>query len=580
MHAKIQSSVSSEGDRRRFGPSSSVARPVFRFTGHERVTALAWLSDQVPDQFIAEQIAERLHVETGRRVALVTLRQTGAVQFGGGPNGQHLNGHANGVAHPENNGWGWVNRQAGLAAFLPGVDGAVARYQVDLTPEQVEAGAFSSTVTELRQKFHYVLLNVASDAPCALLIESLLHADRAFLFLQATSHDLYHRELLLRVLRGHPKADALDIKMIICRAQGEDHTNELLKQMGDTVHGFVHSCPPPALAHDLTHWGEKHFLADIRRIAREIGHCRVGLALSSGGARGLAHIGVIQVLEENGIEIDVIAGCSMGSYVGSVWAYGYDGVSMERLSREVEKRWGLFELIDPFILPRQGFLRGEKVKRRLKRSIGDVHFSELVRPLRIVATNLATLERAVISSGEVAAAVHASSAIPGACVPVELGGETYIDGGIADPLPVDVLEEMGVERIIAVNTIPTAAYLRRRYELEKERAAQRRKQPNRLKLLVNKYLNYFAPGNVLDTILRSFHGAQMRVAEMSCLHADVVLRPLSFDGRWHDFRRPGKYIILGRREAEEHLDEIKALVSQKESAYEPQLAQDTVASAT
>jgi NTE family protein len=319
------------------------------------------------------------------------------------------------------------------------------------------------------------------------------------------------------------------------------------------------------------------FHADIRRLAREIGHCRVGLALSSGGARGLAHIGIIQVLEENGIEVDVIAGCSMGAYVGAVWAYGYDGIFMERLAREVEKRWGLFELIDPFILPRQGFFRGEKVKRRLQRSIGGAHFSELARPLRIVATNLATLERVVFSSGEVAAAVHASSAIPGACVPVELGGERYLDGGIADPLPVDVLEEMGIERIIAVNTIPTAAYLRIRHEMEREHAALRRKRRNKVKALFNKYLNYFAPGNILDIILRSFHGAQMHVAEMSCLRADVVLRPLSFDGRWHDFRRPGKYIALGRREAEEHLDEIKALVTQKETAHEPEPAQDPVA---
>src|SRR6185436_5984684 len=192
-------------------------------------------------------------------------------------------------------------------------------------------------------------------------------------------------------------------------------------------------------------WADENFHADIRRLAREIGRCRVGLALSSGGARSLAHIGVIQVLEENGIEFDVIAGCSMGAYIGAVWAFGYDGLRMERLAREVENRWGVLQLIDPFILPRQGFLRGEKVKRRLKQSIGDAHFSELVRPLRIVATNLATLERTVFSNGEVAEAVHASSAIPGACIPVNIEGESYIDGGIADPLPVDVLEEMGIE---------------------------------------------------------------------------------------------------------------------------------------
>ncbi len=388
---------------------------------------------------------------------------------------------------------------------------------------------------------------------------------------------MYSRDLLLRELDWRPLATRSNLRTIICRNKGEDYSNGLLKGMGRAVDGFVHGCPTSSAAEGLRRWPDRDFNSDIRRLAREVGHRRVGLALSSGGARGLAHIGVIQVLEENGIEVDVIAGCSMGSYIGAVWAYGYDGVAMERLSREVEHRWGLFELIDPFVLPRQGFLRGEKVKARLKRSIGDVHFSELVRPLRIVATHLASLDRVVFSAGEVAQAVHASSAIPGACVPVEVDGELYIDGGIADPLPVDVLEEMGIERIIAINTIPTPAYLRTRLELERERDARRGKKTNPFRGFVNRYLNYFAPGNVLDTILRSFNGAQMQVAEHSCQFADVVLRPLSFDGRWHDFRRPGKYIAIGRREAEEHLEEIKALVNRKEPTYEVSIAHHSLA---
>jgi hypothetical protein len=136
---------------------------------------------------------------------------------------------------------------------------------------------------------------------------------------------------------------------------------------------------------------------------------------------------------------------------------------------------------------------------------------------------------------------------------------------------------MGIERIIAVNTIPTPAYLRYRHELEKERQIRRGKRTNKLKALLNQYFNYFAPGNVLDTILRSFNGAQMRVAEESCRHADLVLRPVSFDGRWHDFRRPGKYIAIGRRETEEHLHEIKALVNRKEPAYEIRAAHHALA---
>jgi hypothetical protein len=299
-----------------------------------------------------------------------------------------------------------------------------------------------------------------------LLTDCLLESDRTFLLLQPTADNLYYRDLLDRELKAHPSHEGFNLKAIVCRERGEEHFNEVLKENADRVQGFIHGCPTPAEAIEVGGWRDRDFNADIRRLAREVTHRRVGLALSSGGARSLAHIGVIQVLEENGIEVDAIAGCSMGSYVGAVWAFGNDGETMERLAREVEHRWGLLELIDPFILPRQGFLRGEKVKRRLKQSIGDVHFSELVRPLRIVATNLGSLEATVFSTGEVATAVHASSAIPGACVPVKVGEEMYVDGGISDPLPVDVLQEMGIEKIIAVNTIPTPAYLRCRMEME------------------------------------------------------------------------------------------------------------------
>ena len=117
-----------------------------------------------------------------------------------------------------------------------------------------------------------------------------------------------------------------------------------------------------------------------------------------------------------------------------------------------------------------------------------------------------------------------------------------------DPLPVDVLEEMGVERIIAVNTIPTPAYLQCCLEMEREQEEMRRHRHNLLRFL-NQHLNYFARGNILDVMMRAVHGAQIRVAEEACRRADVVLRPLAIDARWYEFDKPGKYIALGRRAA-------------------------------
>src|SRR6187200_1598913 len=119
MHVKIQSSVASTGDRRRLVSASAVARPDFRFTGHERVFALAWLSDRVPDQFIAEKLAESVHAETGRRVALLTLKQEGVVHFGDSAINGKLNSGPNGSRKNGLPGWGWVDEQNRLAGFLP-----------------------------------------------------------------------------------------------------------------------------------------------------------------------------------------------------------------------------------------------------------------------------------------------------------------------------------------------------------------------------------------------------------------------------------------------------------------------------
>lgn len=561
MNAQIHS-LSPEAERRRILlPWSRSRSPVLPPTKPDRVVTVCAASAHLPTEFISETFSHTLRAETGSSVLLLHLAAPGARYS--------LAAWSDARAQ--------INGEFGLAGQIETTEGGVAILRLQPPASFEDEEVLSSLVSHCAVHFQHLVLHASHDVVPSLLLKCLVESDRVFLLIQPKAEDLYTRDLLLRGLQALPRGDRVNVRTIACREKSEEHHNALLKQMGGAIHGFIHGCPTLAAAQGIRRWPDRDFNSDIRRLAREVGHRRVGLALSSGGARGLAHIGVIQVLEENGIEVDVVAGCSMGSYIGAVWAAGYDGVAMERQARELEHRWGLFDLIDPFILPRQGFLRGEKVKQRLKRAIGDAHFSEVVRPLRIVATHLATLDRVVFSSGEVAAAVHASSAIPGACVPVEVEGELYIDGGIADPLPVDVLEEMGIERIIAINTIPTPAYLRTHLEMSRERDSRRGRKTNQLKAFLNRYLNYFAPGNVLDTIMRSFNGAQMQVAEHACQFADVVVRPLSFDGRWHDFRRPGKYIAIGRREAEAHLEEIKALVNRKEPTYEVPITHHSMA---
>jgi predicted acylesterase/phospholipase RssA len=149
-----------------------------------------------------------------------------------------------------------------------------------------------------------------------------------------------------------------------------------------------------------------------------------------------------------------------------------------------------------------------------------------------------------------------------------------------DPLPVDVLREMGVAHVIAVNVIPTPDRIRSGLRAGREP----RRHPEfgvrklfRKLLPVNQELNYFARGNLLEILLRSIYGAQIRIAEASCLQADLVLRPDICDDRWVDCRNPGKFIALGRAVAEQHLEEIKALVAAGEETHEQELAPEAMA---
>jgi NTE family protein len=551
-----------------------------------QIVTLAFLSKQLPAATISEQVARSLCSETDGNVVLVrfTTQEGSLVTTRPGLPAPEF--FLNGEFHMPSR----VNKTiGGFYSVTLGIKDA----------EPPSPAGIASLVSHLSRHFRHVLIEtLASDQPIPWLIDLLVQSDIGYLFLPPTSEAVSHLDTVIREVcsvndlasrrnceiisaaRGDARSTTVQLKPIGCVPVGGPTRgfDLLAPSMPCPLHLFVRDCQIDARP-DLPPTAP--FNADIRRLAREIAGRLVGLALSSGAAKGFAHIGVIQVLEENGIDVDVVAGASMGAYVGSIWAHGSEGPELERIAREMEGRWALWTLIDPVFPPRQGFLRGYAVKKRLMRSIGDSHFSEMVRPLRVVAGNLATLERVVFSSGEVAEAVHASVAVPGICVPITIGHETYIDGGIVDPLPVDVLREMGVSRVIAVDVIPTPDRIRMGLQLERELAQNnvgRLRKFFHKTLPLNQQLNYFAPGNLFEILMRSIQAAQIRVAEASCQMADVVLRPDIGSDRWGDCAKPGRFIALGREIALRHLAEIKELVARKEpGSYEREFTAESVA---
>jgi NTE family protein len=277
------------------------------------------------------------------------------------------------------------------------------------------------------------------------------------------------------------------------------------------------------------------------------------LALSSGAARGLAHIGVIQVLEENGIEVDAVAGSSMGAYVGALWAAGRSGRELETFAAEIGGPRDLWRRLDLAIPPVRGLIRGHGVRRRLAEGLDHATFAGLKRRLFVVAADLDTLQRRVFTEGDVAEAVHASAAIPGLCVPVEINGHRYGDGGVVDPLPVGVLRSAGCDRVIAVNVLPSVS------DVAQGLTATPPRRPGGLLGRINRSVNVFAAGNVVEVLRRSVFSAQIRLAEESERQADVNIQVSLPSSRWHDYHRHASYIALGRDAAAGVLPALLAL---------------------
>ncbi len=294
---------------------------------------------------------------------------------------------------------------------------------------------------------------------------------------------------------------------------------------------------------------------------------KLGLALSSGGARGLAHVGVLQVLEENGIEIHAIAGSSMGAYVGSLWAAGFSGAKLGELAAEMQDRRTLWRLADPIVPPVKGLFRGLKAKAHLERSLEELKFEDLERELFVVTLDIDTKERVVISKGRISDAVHASCAMPGIIAPVVLDGRRCVDGGVVDPVPVGVLKKYShVDRILAISVIPTFQDVEKgvcKNEHEEPRSIFRRMMSG-----MNQHVNLMAPGNAIDTFRQSIRAAQIRIAHDSVKGADLCLRPQHFYAPWHDYSNFTRFIEAGRKVATDNLDAIRALLNEDPQTHE------------
>ena len=194
---------------------------------------------------------------------------------------------------------------------------------------------------------------------------------------------------------------------------------------------------------------------------------KIGLALSGGGARGLAHIGVLKVLEQEGIPVDFLAGTSMGGVIAAAYASGLSVDYIEKEALRMGRLRNLITLLDRS-LPRRGLVEGQKVQEYLTTHLGDKTFEEMKIPLSLVAVDLISGQEVVLNSGSVVDAVRATVSLPGVFAPFRLGDYLLMDGGVLNNLPADVVRHTGADVVIAVDVSTGVNGLSRLLEVEQQ----------------------------------------------------------------------------------------------------------------
>jgi NTE family protein len=301
----------------------------------------------------------------------------------------------------------------------------------------------------------------------------------------------------------------------------------------------------------------------VRRIAREVGDCLVGLVLGVGVGYGFCHIGVLKVIEEEKIPIDVIAGSSVGALIASLWAIGKTSDEILEITKEfkVPKQiWGLVDLT----FPRLGFIKGNKMYRFFKKHLGNKTFYDARLPLKIIASDVKRKEPKVLDEGLLADAIMASCSMPGVFTPFRFKEEMLFDGGIINPLPTEPLLKMGVKKIIAVNVTPSREDILRQYEKIKEQLTVgpvetiKKKEWFKFKQLLKDSLKM----NILDIIFSSIEVLQSEVAQKEAELADIVLHPDTSGMYWLELHRAAEFAKRGEEETRRQLDKIWQVINE------------------
>jgi NTE family protein len=291
----------------------------------------------------------------------------------------------------------------------------------------------------------------------------------------------------------------------------------------------------------------------------------LGLALGSGAAFGLAHIGVLRVIERENIGIDVISGSSIGALIAAIWGLGFSSDDIERIAKRLRLRLNIMRLMD-FTFPISGILAGRRLRRFLKAILGEKRFEDLKIPVKIMVYDLANRETLAIDKGRLLDAVYKSIAVPGIFSPIIEDDRMLVDGGVLDPVPVDILFKNGATNVIAVNVLPSPKdiYERnmalREIAKEEENIIRQGLLTEQLDVHMTRFFRKIFTPNIFDVIMTSMQAMEYNIAENSCRKADISLHPVLSDATSIDFQLVKRFIKRGEDEVLKYIQDIKALV--------------------
>jgi len=250
---------------------------------------------------------------------------------------------------------------------------------------------------------------------------------------------------------------------------------------------------------------------------------KIAVVLGAGASKGFAHIGVLKVLESHKIPVHMIVGTSVGSFVGSLYAYGYSPYDLQTIALGLQK-----DDVADYIIPDNGFIKGEKLENYINAKVKYTPMEKFKIPFYVVATNIQNGEEMIFGRGNAGKAVRASCSIPGIFNPVLIGEKYYVDGGVINPLAADVAQKFGADVVIAVD--------------------------------ISASIETAVPKSTVETIMQAVDIMYNKIASFHIKYADIVIKPKVGHIGSSDFTKRHEAIMEGEKAATKAIPAINQII--------------------